>query len=180
MVNKMTGETDTSYELHFEYAYDAEKVAEVIGLAAGPPVEKDEGPGGWRGWVVTVPKRVHHRSEMWGRCMEVSREGSFGMGRIGEREKDMRERERDLRDLRDMEREPRGMRDVGRGRDRSVGRDMGRERERSMVRDRSLGRDVRDVDFRRGERRSMIPVPIQRAHPEPPRLNFRRSQKFRD
>ncbi|KAK3348493.1 hypothetical protein B0H65DRAFT_424346 [Neurospora tetraspora] len=49
MVNKMTGETDTSYELHFEYVFDAERVADVLGLAAGPPVEKDEGPGGWRG-----------------------------------------------------------------------------------------------------------------------------------
>ncbi|KAL0468107.1 hypothetical protein QR685DRAFT_357749 [Neurospora intermedia] len=64
MVNKMTGETDTSYELHFEYVFDAERVADVIGLAVGPPVEKDEGPGGWRGWVVTVPKRVHHRSQI--------------------------------------------------------------------------------------------------------------------
>ncbi|CCC12870.1 unnamed protein product [Sordaria macrospora k-hell] len=89
MVNKMTGETDTSYELHFEYVFDAERVADVLGLAAGPPVEKDEGPGGWRGWVVTVPKRVHHRSQMWERCME--RETS----RLGERERD---RGRDMRE----------------------------------------------------------------------------------
>ncbi|KAK3947294.1 hypothetical protein QBC32DRAFT_248030, partial [Pseudoneurospora amorphoporcata] len=89
-VNKMTGETDTVYELHFEYVFDAERVADVLGLAAGPPVEKDEGPGGWRGWVVTVPKRVHHRSRMWERCME--REGSSMSTKLGERE---RERERE-------------------------------------------------------------------------------------
>ncbi|KAK1773798.1 hypothetical protein QBC45DRAFT_312999, partial [Copromyces sp. CBS 386.78] len=93
MVNKLTGETDTSYELHFEYVFDAERVADVLGLAAGPPVEKDEGPGGWRGWVVTVPKRVHHRSRMWERCMEREREREReGSTRLGERE---RERERE-------------------------------------------------------------------------------------
>ena len=201
MVNKMTGETDTSYELHFEYVFDAERVADVLGLAAGPPVEKDEGPGGWRGWVVTVPKRVHHRSQMWERCME--RETS----RLGERERDrgrdMRERDRSMGGDMARERDRSMGRDMGRERDRSMGRDMGRERDRSRGRD--MGRNMRDTrdirdrdrdprDFRemdmdgrevdmRGperdfrprqvERRSMIPVPIQ-----PPQLKVRKSQRF--
>ncbi|KAK3400739.1 hypothetical protein B0T20DRAFT_451479 [Sordaria brevicollis] len=120
MVNKMTGETDTSYELHFEYVFDAERVADVLGLAVGPPVEKDEGPGGWRGEMDIRESRV----------------GDW------ERERDMRERDLMRRDF------------------------VERERSRS----RGGGR----------ERRSMIPVPVQRQGPEPPRLKVRRvaSQKF--
>ncbi|KAJ4390306.1 hypothetical protein N0V85_007356 [Neurospora sp. IMI 360204] len=151
MVNKMTGETDTSYELHFEYVFDAERVADVLGLAAGPPVEKDEGPGGWRGWVVTVPKRVHHRSQMWERCMEREQ-------RLGDRD---RERERDLRD-----------RDGGGG-----FREVQERRSMLPIPIQPPPRD-RDGGFRDGERRSMIPIPIPPPHPEPPRLKVRKSQRF--
>ncbi|EGO55864.1 hypothetical protein NEUTE1DRAFT_131503 [Neurospora tetrasperma FGSC 2508] len=160
MVNKMTGETDTSYELHFEYVFDAERVADVIGLAVGPPVEKDEGPGGWRGWVVTVPKRVHHRSQMWERCMERERVGDRDL-----RDRDLRDRERERerelreRELRERELRERDLRERERERDRELRDKELRDRERDLkererdLRERDRERDLRERDLRDRELR---------------------------